>query len=550
MKLSVTTRMNRLITDFWMLTRLLKDLTGLKGEDIIGKTVLEVLPNTESHWIESYGQVALTGEPIAFENYSQDLDRFFHVTAFRPAKNQFACVFVDVTDYRRAEEALRDNEEKFRGLFENINVGVALHEIITDKDNKPIDFVFLNANPAYEELTQLKIEDIKGRRGREVIPNLEEKWIDIYGEVAQTGKSVAIIDHSDYLDKYLDVKAYSPKKNQFAVALTDITERKQVELEREATISILKILNAETDLHGLMGNVLGFLHKLAGCEAVGIRLRDGDDFPYYETSGFSEAFVRSEMHLCVTDLNGQLKRDEVGNPVLECMCGNIICGRFDPSKPFFTDYGSFISNGTTELLASTTEKDRQARTRNRCNGEGYESVFLVPLRAGGETFGLLQFNDRRKGCFSPQLVAQAERLAGNVGIAFAQRKAEEALKESKMFLDNMSDIAYMADDQGNVTWVNAAIERITGLSAEEIMGKPFLPLFIESDHASLMDVYKRTLLGESLENTLTFTSGVTCHFTSLPKRNDRGEIIGTFGVARDITESLIAEKRFRSARSV
>ena len=133
-----------------------------------------------------------------------------------------------------------------------------------------------------------------------------------------------------------------------------------------------------------------------------------------------------------------------------------------------------------------------------------------------------------------------------LGVDLTERKrAEDALKESKMFLDNMSDIAYMADDQGNVTWVNSAFERITGLPPEEIMGKPFLPLFIEDDHASLMDAYKRTLSGESLEKTLTFTSGVTCHFTSLPKRNDKGEIIGTFGVARDITDRLLAEKALR-----
>ena len=52
------------------------------------------------------------------------------------------------------------------------------------------------------------------------------------------------------------------------------------------------------------------------------------------------------------------------------MCGNVICGRFDPSKPFFTAQGSFWTNCTTELLASTTEADRQGRTRNHCNGQG------------------------------------------------------------------------------------------------------------------------------------------------------------------------------------
>ncbi len=130
-----------------------------------------------------------------------------------------------------------------------------------------------------------------------------------------------------------------------------------------------------------------------------------------------------------------------------------------------------------------------------------------------------------------------------------RKLAEEALKESKAFLENMNDIAYMADDHGNVHWVNPAIERVTGLPPEEIIGKPFIPLFAETDHASLIDVYKRSLAGESLENTLTFESGVSCHFTSLPRRNFQGDIIGTFGIARDISERLAAERSLRTSEA-
>jgi PAS domain S-box-containing protein len=128
-----------------------------------------------------------------------------------------------------AVDCLRESEGKFRSLFENINVGVALHEIITDEDNNAVDFVFLDANPKYEEITGLKASKIIGKRGLEVIPILEKKWIDAYGRVALTGRSTTIIDHSDYLDGYLEVKAYSPKANQFGVAMTDITMRKQAE---------------------------------------------------------------------------------------------------------------------------------------------------------------------------------------------------------------------------------------------------------------------------------------------------------------------------------
>jgi PAS domain S-box-containing protein len=130
-----------------------------------------------------------------------------------------------------------------------------------------------------------------------------------------------------------------------------------------------------------------------------------------------------------------------------------------------------------------------------------------------------------------------------------QKQQAEALEESKAFLDNMSDVAYIADDQGNLTWVNSAVRRMTGFLPEELIGKPFLPLFIEEDHASLMDVYQRTLNGEKLENTLTFKTGITCHFTSLPKRKNQGDIIGTFGVARDISKRLAAEHALQTSEA-
>ena len=131
-----------------------------------------------------------------------------------------------------------------------------------------------------------------------------------------------------------------------------------------------------------------------------------------------------------------------------------------------------------------------------------------------------------------------------------KKRAEEALKESKVFLDNMSDIAYRTDNHGNLSWVNPSVKRLTGFSPEEIIGEPFLPLFIEDDHASIIDLYKRTLMGESLDNTLTFTSGVVCHINSMPMRNEAGDIIGAFGIGRDITETQRAEEELRKSRDL
>ncbi|MCP4576911.1 MAG: PAS domain S-box protein [Deltaproteobacteria bacterium] len=142
---------------------------------------------------------------------------------------------------------------------------------------------------------------------------------------------------------------------------------------------------------------------------------------------------------------------------------------------------------------------------------------------------------------------KAVKLFGTCLDITGRKQAQDALNQSKMFLENLNDIAYMADDQGNLTWVNAAVEEIVGFSAEEVMGKPFLPLVVAEDHASLIQVYERTLMGESLENIFTFLSGAACHFTSLPRRNMAGEIVGTFGIARDITRKLQTEKALRDS---
>ena len=83
-----------------------EQMTGLNAEQLVGHRVLEVLPNTEPHWIEAFGQVALSGTPSSFENYSLELEKHFAVSVFAPAPKQFACMVQDVTVRKQAEIAL------------------------------------------------------------------------------------------------------------------------------------------------------------------------------------------------------------------------------------------------------------------------------------------------------------------------------------------------------------------------------------------------------------------------------------------------------------
>ncbi len=87
---------------FLAVNQAFEDMVGLSRAEVIGKTVMELMPGTEAYWIEAYGKVALLGEPIYFENYSKEVGRYFEVTAYRPALNQFACIFSDITERKKA----------------------------------------------------------------------------------------------------------------------------------------------------------------------------------------------------------------------------------------------------------------------------------------------------------------------------------------------------------------------------------------------------------------------------------------------------------------
>ncbi|MFQ6041306.1 MAG: histidine kinase dimerization/phosphoacceptor domain -containing protein [Candidatus Poribacteria bacterium] len=209
-----------------------------------------------------------------------------------------------------------------------------------------------------------------------------------------------------------------------------IVEHKWAEECQKVAKTVLELLNKPAEKVNIIHDILLLIKEFSSVEAAGIRLKEGEDFPYYEISGFPVHFVEAERYLCERDQAGEVIRDSEGNPILECMCGDVICGRTNPSFPFFTEGGSFWTNSTTEFLAPTTEEDRQTWTRNRCNSEGYESLALIPLRSDSEVIGLLQLNDTRRDMFTFEMIRFLEGIGASIGIALARKQTEEQIKTS------------------------------------------------------------------------------------------------------------------------
>jgi len=177
----------------------------------------------------------------------------------------------DVTERKRAEQALRASEEKYHSLFETIDEGFCIVEVIFDEAGEPIDYRFLEVNPAFERHTGLR--DAAGRRMRELEPRHEEHWFETYGRIARTGEPERFQNPAEYLDdRIFDVYAFrigAPEERKVAILFTDITRRREVEEERLRLRGLEASVRSEAaerqkigrELHDRVAHTMGVAHQ-------------------------------------------------------------------------------------------------------------------------------------------------------------------------------------------------------------------------------------------------------------------------------------------------
>jgi len=143
---------------------------------------------------------------------------------------------------------LRESEERYHSLFDNMTEGFALHELVYNDDGEPCDYRFLDVNRSFENLTGLRREDLIGKCQGQVLPDEDPYWFKTYSKVVLTGESIHLEHASPALHRYYDVFAYRPAPHQFAVIFMDITARRQVEEKLALSLDRLNLATAAASL--------------------------------------------------------------------------------------------------------------------------------------------------------------------------------------------------------------------------------------------------------------------------------------------------------------
>ncbi len=338
--------------------------------------------------------------------------------------------WIDITDRKLAEIAHQAAERHYRALFEQAGEGIM---IMTPAGE------LLEVNATFARMHGYSPAELKGK---------DIQFLDVL-------KVNALKNRENLLQRvragevvHFEVEHWHKDGHTFPLAVAgsqfevegqpyfigfhqDITERKQTETAREISREVLRLLNEPDTFQSIMKRVVAVIKARTGFDAVGLRLRDGDDYPYTSQQGFPNDFLATENSIVARTVQGGTCHNPDGTVRLECTCGLVISGKTDPANPLFTPGGSCWTNNSFPFLELPQEQDPRYQPRNQCIIHGYASVMLVPIRNQHHIMGLIQCNDRRSGQFTLKLVQHFEEIGTHIGLALERIQAETAVRESR-----------------------------------------------------------------------------------------------------------------------
>jgi PAS domain S-box-containing protein len=218
-----------------------------RGPEVVGKPLLQALPEIAAQGFgDLLEEVRRTGEPFYANEFPITLTRhgkdevLFFDFVYKPfydnEKHDKAAgvisVGYEVTRQVMAKKSVEESQARYRTLFESMDQGFCIFEVLFNENDEPVDYIFLEINPAFEKQSGLK--NAEGKRILELSPDMEKSWFELYGKLALGGEPVKIKDESKALGRWFDIYAFktgSKEERKVAAFFTDITD--QVKAEKD-----------------------------------------------------------------------------------------------------------------------------------------------------------------------------------------------------------------------------------------------------------------------------------------------------------------------------
>lgn len=397
---------------------------GHTPAEMVSRTDADFLPPAMAAVCRASEQRVLAGKPINATEATicfpdgKNRTMVTNMAPFRDAKGA-VCGLVgigrDITKRKQAEEKLRQSEERYHTLFDTLIEGFCTIEVIFDRRGKPVDYRFLEVNPAFAKQTGL--HHAQGRRMRELAPQHERHWFEIYGKIAVTGQPAHFENEAKELGRYFDVYAYrvgGPESRKVAILFNDITRRKQSEqlLHRaNRTLQAIRdchefMLRADTEAE-LLDQICHIIVQTGGERMAWV--------------GFAEQNARKTVRpvAAAGSRNGYLTAAHI---------------TWSDTPRGRGPVGNAIRTGKTSVCQNTQTDLMFAPWRKTARRSGYGSMIALPLRADQQCFGALAIYAAEPNAFDASEQLLLADLANDLafGVTMLRLRAERERLEHEI----------------------------------------------------------------------------------------------------------------------